>query len=147
MSLYVVAIAMTVLANVGYHLCQRWIRPDVSPVATLLATYATALILTVAAWPLIARDVQLGVELRKLTWPSFALGAAIVLLEVGFLLAYRAGWHLSVAALYSNAAVALLLLPIGVLALGEHLDLRRGLGLTFAMVGLWLLSSRPEVGR
>ena len=32
--------------------------------------------------------------------------------ELGFLLAYRSGWNLGVAALYSNAATALVLLPV-----------------------------------
>lgn len=146
MSPYVFAIALTIAANVGYHLCQRTIRPDLNPWASLLATYATALVLTLLAWPLLAKDAQLGAELRKLTWPSFALGLAIVGLELGFLLAYRAGWQLSVAALYSNAAVAILLLPIGVLAFKEILDVRTSLGLGLALLGLWLLSTRPAAG-
>jgi uncharacterized membrane protein len=143
MTLYVLAISMTIVANVGYHLIQRTIRPDLHPLVSLLATYLTALLATAVCWPLMSKGSSLSDEVGKLGWQSFALGIAVVLLEAGFLLAYRAGWQISVAALYSNASVALLLLPFGVLAFSERIDLTRGIGLAFALVGLVLLSRRP----
>lgn len=143
MSIYVLSIALTIAANVGYHLLQRSIRPDLSPVVSLVATYATALVISLLAWPLFCGDATLTKEIGKLGWMSFALGAAVVLLELGFLLAYRAGWNISVAALYSNAAVALLLIPVGVLALAEGMSPRKMLGFAFALVGLVLLSQKP----
>lgn len=144
MSLYVLAITMTIVANVGYHLIQRTIRPDLHPLVSLLATYLTALVATAVCWPLLARGATLSEEIGKVGWQSFALGLAVVLLEAGFLLAYRAGWSVSIAALYSNAAVALLLLPFGVLAFSEKLDVTRGVGLALALLGLVLLSRRPS---
>lgn len=143
MSIYLLSIALTIAANVGYHLLQRSIRPDLSPIVSLVATYATALIISLLAWPLFSGDATLSREFGKLGWMSFALGAAVVLLELGFLLAYRAGWNISVAALYSNAAVALLLIPVGLLAFSEEMSLRKVLGFAFALVGLVLLSQKP----
>ncbi len=143
MSLYVLAIGLTIVANVGYHLCQKTIRPDVSPAATLVATYAVALLVSALLWPWLGQGQAIGTAMRKLGAPSYALGGCVVLLELGFLLAYRAGWDLGVAALYSNAAVALLLLPIGLLAFAEGMDGRRAAGLAFALVGLVLLSGKP----
>ena len=63
-------------------------------------------------------------------------------MELGFLLAYRAGWRVGVAALYSNALVTILLVPVGLLAFRETLDARRLLGLALAGAGLWLLGAR-----
>jgi uncharacterized membrane protein len=140
MPLHTLAIVMTVVANLGYHLFQRTIRPDAHPLASLVASYLTALLVCALAWPFFAGGITLGAAARSLGWTSFALGGAIVLLELGFLLAYRAGWNIGVAALYSNASVALLLVPIGALAFGESLDTRRLLGFGFAMVGLFLLT-------
>ncbi|MEM6292604.1 MAG: hypothetical protein AAGA54_15125 [Myxococcota bacterium] len=143
MSLYVISIGLTILANVGYHLLQRAIRPDLNPLISLISTYATALLACAIALPFFRGDTPLGEQFGKLGWPSAVLGLAIIALELGFLLAYRAGWNISIAALYSNAAVALLLLPIGLMAFSEGMDLRKAAGLVCAFIGLLLLSSKP----
>lgn len=144
MSLHLLAIALTIVANVVYHLCQKAIRPDVSPAATLVATYTVALLLSVLLWPWLGGGEGLGASLRKLGPPSYALGVCVVLIELGFLLAYRSGWDVGVAALYSNAATALVLLPVGILVFAEGMDARRALGLLLAFAGLVLLGGSPE---
>jgi drug/metabolite transporter (DMT)-like permease len=140
MPLYPLAIGLTIFANVGYHLCQKAIRPDASVAASLVATYAIALVLSAMLWPWLGGGEGLVPALRRLGPATYALGGFVVLIELGFLLAYRAGWTLGSAALYCNAAVALVLLPVGVLAFGESLDLRKGLGLLLAFAGLALLT-------
>ncbi len=50
-----------------------------------------------------------GEALRKVNWASFALGLAILGLEIGFLLPNRAGWDLSLAGIATNAAAGVLL--------------------------------------
>lgn len=144
MPLYVLAIGLTIVANVGYHLCQKAIRPDASPAASLMATYAVALVVSALLWPWLGGGESIGTALRKLGPASYGLGVCVVLLELGFLLAYRSGWDIGVAALYSNAAVALVLLPIGLMAFSEGISGRKALGLAFAFVGLVLLSGRGE---
>ena len=140
MPLYPLAIGLTILANVGYHLCQKAIRPDASVAASLVATYAVALVLSAMLWPWLGGGEGLVPALRRLGPATYALGGFVVLIELGFLLAYRAGWTLGSAALYCNAAVALVLLPVGVLAFGEGIDLRKGFGLLLAFAGLLLLT-------
>ena len=55
------------------------------------------------------------IESAKLSnWAVFSLGAAAALIELGFLLAYRAGWKISMAAVATNAAAAIALIPIGI---------------------------------
>ncbi len=142
MSAYAFAIGLTIVANVGYHLCQKAIRPDASPAASLVVTYAVALLVSFALWPWLGGGQGLATELRKLGPASYILGTTVVLLELGFLLAYRAGWDIGVAALFSNASVALLLLPLGLLAFNEGMTGRKALGLALAFAGLVLLSGR-----
>lgn len=139
MSLPTLAIALTIVANVGYHLCQKAIRPDASLAATLVATYAIALLLSLALWPWLGDGTGLVTALRRLNPASYALGGCVVLIELGFLLAYRNGWDLGVAAIYSNAATAFVLLPVGVWWFAEGLSLRKGAGFVLAMAGLVLL--------
>ncbi|HEV8661075.1 MAG TPA: hypothetical protein VGS96_20930 [Thermoanaerobaculia bacterium] len=42
-----------------------------------------------------------------------AIGLAIVAIDLGFLLAYRAGWRISTASVAANTTAALILLPTG----------------------------------
>jgi len=144
MNLYYGAMLMTVVANVAYHFCQRSIAPRADPLVSLLATYCVAALATACALPFFraAGAPSLPSQLRALNWASYCVGLAILGLELGFLLAYRAGWKVGVAALYSNALVTILLVPVGLLAFRETLDARRLLGLALAGGGLWLLSAR-----
>lgn len=69
-----------------------------------------------------------------------ALGAASI--EIGFLLAYRVGWNISIAPVASSVAVALLLIPIGLIAFKEHLSIANVLGIMFCVVGLILVTRK-----
>lgn len=139
MNLYVFSLALTVAGNVGYHLLNKSVAPAAHPFASLVATYGVALLVSLLV---LRMDAPAGVAagVREVNWASYALGAVVVLLELGFLLAYRAGWKISVAALYSNVAVGLLLLPIGVLWYREALTASNAAGLVLALVALVLMS-------
>jgi drug/metabolite transporter (DMT)-like permease len=141
MGFYYGSMLLTVLSNACYHLCQRSIDPKVDPLVSLTVTYVVALLATLIALPFFSTGLPgIGAQFRTVNWASYALGAAAVGLEVGFLLVYRAGWKVSLGALVSNAAVTMLLIPLGVLLFHERLDPRRLIGILFASVGLWLLS-------
>lgn len=140
MSLYVISIAMTVVANLTYHLFQKLIHSEANPFISLGITYGTALTVTVLCYCFWPAQTNLKTDLSQMNWASFALGFSIVLLELGFLLAYRAGWNISLAALYSNVIVALLLIPIGLHVFQESLDWNKGLGALFALIGIILIS-------
>jgi hypothetical protein len=139
MNLYVGSIALTIAGNIGYHLLNKSVAPNAHPFASLVATYAIGLLLSLAV---LAAHAPQGVSggLRDLNWASYALGAIVVLLELGFLLAYRAGWRISVAAVYSNVAVGLLLLPIGFLLYRETMTASNIVGIVLAVVALFLMS-------
>jgi hypothetical protein len=68
-----------------------------------------------------------------------AVGIAIVGVEMGVLLAYRAGWRVSVGSTVVNAALAVLLIPIGILYFGERLTAGNALGIVLCVGGLLLL--------
>lgn len=136
------AIALTVLSNVLYHLFQKLIPAAVNPLLALTATYVVAAVATVLLLPFFPLEGSLAAEVRKVSWPSVALGAVIVGLELGFLLAYRAGWNLSLASLVSNTTVALLLIPIGLLLFKEELKPVHIVGVLLALAGLMLVGQK-----
>jgi len=136
------AIALAVLSHVLYHIVQKVIPGDVNPLVSLAATYIVAATATLLLLPLFPLQGALGAELRKVNWSSFALGGVIVGLELGFLLAYRAGWNLNLASLVANTAVAVLLIPFGLLLFKEQLSPLNMLGVILAIAGLVLVNLR-----
>jgi hypothetical protein len=138
MNLYVGSIALTIAGNIAYHLLNKAVAPNAHPFASLVATYGTGLLFSLAVLALSGSQGVAG-GLRELNWASYALGLVVVLLEVGFLLAYRAGWRISVAAVYSNVAVGLLLLPIGYLFYRETITLINLVGIVLAVLALVLM--------
>ena len=134
------AIVITVVSNVLYHLFQKSIPGNVNPMLSLAVTYGVAAIATVALLPLFPLQGELGAELRKVNWASVGLGAVIVGLELGFLLAYRAGWNINLASLVANTTVALLLIPLGLVIFREQLTPLNTLGIVLAIAGLILVN-------
>jgi multidrug transporter EmrE-like cation transporter len=65
---------------------------------------------------------------------------AIVGLEVGFMLAYRAGWNITLAGLVSSTTVSLLLIPVGLLFFRESLTAVNALGIALCLAGLVLVN-------
>lgn len=135
---YYLAIGLTIIANLFYHLAQKSISENVNPFVSLIATYLTAIVISLAVLPFYRQGPGVRESLKSLNWASIALGVAIIGLELGFLLAYRTGWKISLAAVFSNVAVALLLIPIGVFWFREHLSGVNLLGLAFCVLGLIL---------
>jgi uncharacterized membrane protein len=134
------AIALTVLANVLYHLFQKVIPAGVNPMLSLTVTYLVAAALSLLLLPLFPLQGDLAAELRKVNWASVALGGAIIGLELGFLLAYRQGWNISLASLVANTTVALILIPIGLLLFKEKVTTVNVLGMLLALIGLILVN-------
>lgn len=131
--------ALTVGGMLFYHLAQKSIPKDVNPFYAIVIAYAAGIVLcTVCALTYPGRRSFVG-AIRESNWAVIVLGVAAACIEVGFLLAYRAGWKISAAAVASNVAVTLLLIPIGIVAYKEHLSLRNILGLIFCVVGLVLV--------
>ncbi len=136
--LFWIAIAMTIVANVFYILCSK-VTAAVNPLVALVVTYTVALIACLVLYPLISKEPHFFAEVRKVNWASIVLGFALVLLETGFILAFRSGWHVSSAALFSNVAVTVLLIPIAAVIFGDAVSASKILGMILAVCGLFLM--------
>ena len=79
---------------------------------------------------------------RTLNSGTILVGLGALGIELGFLLAYRAGWVISGASLVANSMVAVALLLIGAVAFSEHISMSRAAGIVLCLVGLWLVA-RP----
>jgi len=140
--MYLFAILLAILGTVLYHLFQKITPADVHPMVTFVVTYATSTILSIMLIPLFPISTSLVVTIKKVNWVSIALGIAIVGVEVGYLLAYRAGWRISLGAIVSNVVVAVLLVPIGILLFREKLSTVNYVGIVLCVAGLVMTNWR-----
>jgi uncharacterized membrane protein len=135
-------LALAVGGNLLYHLAQKSMPKAANPVFIITIAYIVGIIACVLYSFVYPNERSFMDTLRESNWAVYAMGLGAAVIEVGFLLAYRAGWNISTAAVVCSTAVTLMLIPIGVLAFREHLSVRNVVGLVLCMVGLVLVAKR-----
>ncbi len=135
-------LSLAIACTVAYHIVLKLTPASANPLLSLLVTYAavTALFgLLLLAAP---GAFEWRQEIRQLNWTAMALAVAIVGLDLGFLFLYRSGYAVSLGALVTQSAAALLLLFVGVVVFRERLSLANAIGLVLCIAGLWLVNRR-----
>ena len=135
-------LALAVGGNVLYHLSQKSMPKTVNPLFVITIAYLVGILVCVLYSLVYPNDKSFMETLRESNWAVYAMGIGAVIVEVGFLLAYRAGWNISTATVACSTAVTLILIPIGVIAFKEHLSVRNVIGLLFCMLGLILVTRK-----
>ena len=130
---------LTVAGMLFYHLSQKSIPKGMNPfLATAIAYVAGIVVCLVCAFTY-PGNRSLVSALKESNWAVYVVGIAAACIEVGFMLAYRAGWRIGVAAVATNVAATAMLVPIGIIIFKEQLSLRNILGLVFCILGLVLV--------
>ena len=140
--MFYLSVGLAILSTLLYHIFQKLTPVDVNPALALSVTYATAMVICLALLIFYRTDLSLTDSLRKLNWASFALAFTLVGLEVGFLLVYRSGWNISLAAMVANVAVTILLVPVGLAFFNEKLSLLNVVGLVVCVIGLVMVNMK-----
>ena len=140
--MYYAAIVLTIAWNVLYHIAQKLMPSAANPVLALLVAYLAAAAICALLLPVFPLGTSLQLALRQLNPGIVGLSLAIVGLEMGFLLAYRAGWQITTAGLISNTAVGILLVPVGVAFFRERPTPTNAAGILVCLVGLVLVNWR-----
>ena len=135
-------LSLAIAATVAYHLVLKLTPAGVNPFLSLMLTYAGVALLLGFGLALGPGPFEWRHELRALNWTTLALAATIVALDLGFLFLYRSGYDVSLGALVTQSAAALLLLVIGVLVFRERLSIANAFGLLLCLAGLWLVNRR-----
>lgn len=140
MFMYVFSIVLIVMSNIFYNICQKSTPEKANPFSALFVTYLVAGILTVAAFYLSRSEENFFRSFKELNWTSPVLGVAIVGLEFGYIMAYRAGWNISVGSLVANIILAIVLIPVGIFFYKEGFDLNKVFGVILCLAGLILIN-------
>jgi drug/metabolite transporter (DMT)-like permease len=121
---------------------QKSVNPNVNPVVSVIVTYVVALIATLIIYPFYPSSLGFMASLNSLNWASYTLGLTIIGVEFGYLLAYRAGWHLNLTAITTTILVTLLLVPLGMIVFHEEITARKIIGVLLGIVGLFLINTK-----
>jgi multidrug transporter EmrE-like cation transporter len=135
-------LSVAIACTVGYHLVLKLTPAGVNPLLSLAVTYALVTVLFGALLAASPGGFEWRQEARQLNWTAIALAVAIVGLDLAFLFLYRSGFEVSLGALVTQSAAAMLLLVVGVAVFREKLSLANSAGIVLCLVGLWLVNRR-----
>ena len=138
--LYYFAILLAILSSMLYHVMIKLTPQDAHPALSLIVTYSVAALLCGGLLLFFPLKTSVVDGFKQLNWATYALALAIVGLEMAYILAYRAGWRVSIAAVLVNTTVIVLLIPIGLLAFKEKLSWINVTGVLVAVAGLIMMN-------
>lgn len=134
--MYYTSLAIAVASVVGYHLAMKLVPPHVNPFLPLAAAYLLAFVCCLIGlflWPTGTRS------LAALNPSVLALALSVLGIEVGFLLAYRAGVSAGFGALLVNVSATLVLVPVALIFFKDQLTWSKIAGVALSLAGLALL--------
>jgi len=140
MFLFYFSITLAILSSALYHFVAKSTPLNVNFTVSLLVTYAVAFVVTLLGFFFFPATNGITAELKQLNWASIGLAIAIVGIEYGFLLTYRAGWNLGIAAVLVNVVASLILVPVAILVFKDKISWVNFLGILVCLAGLVMLN-------
>src|SRR5258708_7179936 len=110
---YYLPFGLAVGGGVLYHLAQKSIPKGMNPFVATIFAYIIGIFLCGIFAVIYPNGKSLVDSLKESNWAVLALGFGVAAIEVGFLLAYRAGWKLGITTIAANVAMTVVLIPIG----------------------------------
>jgi hypothetical protein len=135
-----IPILTAVTGGVLYHVSQKSVPKQVSPFGAIVIAYGIGILCCSIAIIVAPGMRPLLGSWRAMNWAVWLLGLSAAVIEISVMLAYRAGWNISVTSVIVNISVALILLPVGLVLFGETISLVNAVGIACCLLGLYLLS-------
>jgi len=140
MFLFYFSISLAICSSALYHFIAKSTPAEVNFTVSLLVTYAVAFAATLLTFFFFPVKNGIVAELKQLNWASVGLAIAIVGIEFGFLLTYRAGWHLGIAAVLVNVIASLILVPVAIFIFKDKISWVNVVGIFVCLWGLVMLN-------
>lgn len=138
--LFYFSITLAIVSSAFYHFAAKSTPVHVNFTVSLLVTYAAAFAVTLLGFFFFPMAHSIAAELKQLNWASIGLAVAIVGIEFGFLLVYRAGWNLGIAAVLVNVVASLILVPVAIFLFRDKLSWINIAGIFVCLLGLLMLN-------
>ena len=139
MSSFYLPFAITVGGMLLYHLSQKSIPTEMNPFHATAIAYGVGILVCAIFGFTYPTDRSVTSSLKLTNWAVLAMGVGAAAIEVGFMLAYRMGWKISITAVATNVAATAILIPIGLLLFREQISPRNFFGVMLCLVGLILV--------
>jgi drug/metabolite transporter (DMT)-like permease len=107
-----------------------------------MGIYLIAFLLAFAAVPVFHTPGQPIWSRQIISWPVLVVGIGVVLIEGGFLLAYRYGGSLQWSGVAVNGLAAVILIPVAIFAFKEHLSPSRLFGVLLTITGMAFMARK-----
>lgn len=140
MFLYYFSITLAICSSALYHFTAKSTPSNVNFTVSLLVTYAVAFVVVVFTFFFFPVKQGIAAEFKQLNWASIGLAIAVVGIEFGFLLVYRAGWNLGIAAVLTNVVASLILLPVAIFFFKDKISWVNIAGIFICLIGLVMLN-------
>jgi drug/metabolite transporter (DMT)-like permease len=140
MNPYIFSFVLLVLSAITYQISQKYVPDGLNPWHVFFWVYTLAAVLCLGF--ALSSGKSLLESFKASNWAVWLLGLAVIGIELGYLLAFRAGWRASTLGLTFNVTAALVMVPVGLLLFKEKITAFNLLGGLICVVGLVMLSRR-----
>jgi len=140
MFLFYFSIILAICSSALYHFSAKSVPTNVNFSISLVVTYSVALGITFLTTFFFPAKEGVIAELKQVNWASILLAVAVVGIEFGFLLVYRSGWNLGIAAVLTNVVASLILVPVAIFVFKDKLNWVNVLGIFVCLAGLVMLN-------
>ena len=139
---YIWPIVLVLFSNTIYQICAKGVPDNASPFAVLSITYLVAAIFSTMMHFVTHPSSNILKEFTKMNWSSYVLVLVIVVLEVGWIYAYKAGWQVSTGFIVQSAILSVILIFVGYLLYQEALTWNKLVGIGICLVGLFFINMK-----
>ena len=129
-------ILLGVCSELVYQVCAKSTPAEVHPLASLSVTYVVGAAISAVLYYALSKGGSLMREFSHLNWTAFALGAAIVGLELGAIYIYKVGWTVSTGPLVRSVCAMIALTLMGILVFRDALTASKIIGIVLCVVGV-----------
>lgn len=137
---YYGSVTISIFSIVCYQIFQKSINPNINPVVSVIISYAIALVCSFLLLLISPFQGSFFEEIRKANIASYLVGIAIVGIEMGYLLAYRSGFKLSLAMPVTSSVSIVILAIVGYFIYKEHLNPLKIFGIVLCVAGIFILN-------
>lgn len=139
MFLFYFSITLAICSSALYHFVAKSTPANVNFTVSLLVTYGVAFVATLLTFFFFPTS-NVVMELKQLNWASVGLAVAVMGIEFGYLLMYRAGWNLGIAAVLVTVLASLILVPVAIFVFKDKISWINIAGIVVCLVGLMMLN-------
>jgi uncharacterized membrane protein len=139
---YFLSPILIVLGLLIYQVSQKSADKDANPFVVIIIAYFIGILACIGGFFLFPKPegAQLLPMIKTVGWTALGIGLGAAAIEIGFLLAYRAGWNVGILPLSVTVFSSILLILIGLIAFRENLSTEKIIGIFLCIGGLILIT-------